>query len=78
LGVAWAVRPYLRDKNIYLACVHDFMAEFKPNFADDEIVLRELFATLKRGKWLIFLFAVSRCCWRLSTYEVRSGNTPYQ
>ena len=46
---------YLRDKNIYLAGVHDFMAEFKPDFTDDEIDLRELCAALWRGKWLIFL-----------------------
>ena len=45
---------YLRDKNIYLAGVHDFMAEFKPDFTDDEIDLRELCAALWRGKWLIF------------------------
>jgi hypothetical protein len=42
--VAWAFWLYLRDKNIYLAGVHDFMTEFKPDFADDVIDLRELFA----------------------------------
>ena len=52
------MRLYLRDKNIYLAGVHDFMAEFKPDFAGNEIDLRELFAALWRGKWLIF----SLCC----------------
>jgi hypothetical protein len=44
--VALAFWLYLRDKNIYLAGVHDFMTEFKPDFADDEISLRELFAAL--------------------------------
>ena len=52
--MAWAVWLYLGDKNIYLACVHDFMAQFKPEFADDEIDRRELSAVLWRGKWLIF------------------------
>jgi hypothetical protein len=49
--VAWAVWLYLRDKIFYLACVHDFMVQFKPEFSDDEIDLRELCAALWRGKW---------------------------
>jgi len=58
---------YLRDKNIYLAGVHDFMAEFKPDFTDDEIDLRELCAALWRGKWLIFrLWLLFQWCWLLS------------
>ena len=56
--MAWAVWLYLREKNIYLAGVHDFMTEFKPDLADDEIELRELFAALWRGKRLIY----SLCC----------------
>ena len=38
--------------------MHDFITEFKPDFADDEIDLGELFTALWRGKWLIF----SLCC----------------
>ena len=41
-------------KTIYLICVHDLMTDLRPDLADDEIDLRELFAVLWRGKWLIF------------------------
>jgi hypothetical protein len=34
------------------------MTDLRPDFADDEIDLRELFAVLWHGKWLIF----SLCC----------------
>ena len=45
-------------KTIYLICVHDLMTDLRPDLADDEIDLRELFAVLWHGKWLIF----SLCC----------------
>ncbi|WP_424453275.1 hypothetical protein [Planktomarina temperata] len=33
-------------KTIYLICVHDLMTDLRPDLADDEIDLRELFAVL--------------------------------
>ena len=37
-------------KTIYLICVHDLMTDLRPDLADDEIDLRELFAVLWHGK----------------------------
>ena len=45
-------------RTIYLICVHDLMTDLRPDLADDDIDLRELFAVLWHGKWLIF----SLCC----------------
>ena len=52
-------------KTIYLICVHDLMTDLRPDLADDEIDLRELFAVLWHGKWLIFSLCCVACRWAL-------------
>ena len=59
-------------KTIYLICVHDLMTDLRPDLADDEIDLRELFAVLWHGKWLIF----SLCCVALLLASVYLHRAP--